>query len=132
MTKRTKRTGLIVALLVGSLTLTAGVTNLKTADNHLPAPKQKDSPKAHFFEGKIAEVNVDAKWLKVDKQTYHVDDKTKLINRDMEIKLEDLKVGTEVHGLAKKEENGNMLATIVKVGPKPNAGPHPEHPGRPK
>lgn len=133
MTKRTNRTTIILALLVGSLALTAGLTKGRTAENKLPPPKQQDdTPRAQFFEGKVEELNVEAKWLKIDKKTYYIDDKTKLLNRDEEIKLDDLKVGTQVHGLAKKEDNGNMLAVLVKVGPKPNEGPHSEHPAGPK
>lgn len=127
MIKLTNRPMIATALVIGSLTMAGTIPSVRAAQNKLPPPKHENAAKVEFFAGKIEELNVEAKWLKVDKQTYHITDKTKLLNRDKEIKLENLKVGTEVHGLAKKDDSGSLQATIVKVGPKPNEGPGPRN-----
>lgn len=108
-------TALIVALAIAGRGL-VGAEDTKPA----PAPGKEQAEKTELFSGKIEEVNLEGKWLKVAKQTYAIGEKTKLLNQDKEIKLEDLKAGTEIHGLARKAEDGKLVATIVKVGPRPH------------
>jgi hypothetical protein len=116
----------ITALVIGSLfTLTTGAALVRAEDNKpAPPPAQEQPDKVELFSGKIDELNVEAKSFKVAKQTYLITEKTKLLNKDKEIKLEDLKVGTEIHGLAKKNADGKLVATIVKVGVKPHEESH--------
>lgn len=107
-------------LLAGTLSLIGGLRATAGEQNNLPAPPQHTEPKMEHFAGKIEDMNVDAKWIKVEKQTYHIAAKTRLLNHDRPIKLDSLKVGTEVHGLARKSPDGENVATIVKVGPRPD------------
>jgi len=114
--RRWLTTGMLIVTLATAGWVTSAVANDKPA----PVPGKEQAEKVELFSGKIEELNVEAKWLKVAKLTYQIDEKTKLVNQDKDIKLADLKVGTDIHGLAKKAEDGKLVATIVKVGPRPH------------
>lgn len=113
----------LAALFAGALFAMDASLPVTAGDQPAAVPAKDKEDKAELFSGKIEERNAEQKWLKIDKQTYYVTDKTKLLNNDKEIKFEDLVVGTEVNGLAKKNAEGKLEASIVKVGLKPNESP---------
>lgn len=122
MQSRTRKTALLVSLLTSALTMTSLVSPLLADEKPASPPKAEQAEKAELFSGKIEELNLEAKTLLVAKQTYLVVEATKLMDKEKEIKLADLKVGTEVHGQAKKNAAGKLEATIIKLGPKPHEG----------
>lgn len=118
----TRRTAVIAPLLVAAITMAVLIAPLSAQDRVLP-PRGEQSEKLELFNGKIEEIDLEKKSVVVDKKTYWVVEATKLMDKEKEIKLTDLKVGTEVHGLAKKNAAGGFEATIIKVGPKPHETP---------
>jgi len=130
MQTNTRINSLAASLLAGAITMTALITPLMAEDKPAPAFKAEQAEKLEMFNGKVEELNLEAKTIVVAKKTYLIMDATKVVDRDKDIKLADLKVGTEVHGLAKKNAAGKLEATIIKLGPKPHeqAPPKTEKP----
>jgi hypothetical protein len=118
----TRKTAVIASLFVAAITLTVLVAPLSAQDRALP-PRGEQSEKLELFSGKIEKIDLEKKSVVVSEKTYWVVEATKLMDKDKEIKLTDLKVGAEVHGLAKKNAVGNFEATIIKLGPKPHEAP---------
>lgn len=118
----TRKTTVIASLFVAAITMAVLVAPLSAQDRALP-PRGEQSEKLDLFNGKIEEIDLEKKSVVVAKKTYWVVEATKLMDKEKEIKLTDLKVGAEVHGLAKKNPAGNLEATIIKLGPKPHEAP---------
>jgi hypothetical protein len=115
------------ALLIGLFAVLDHALPLRADEKAEPPAKNEHADKAELFAGKIKELNLEARWLKVADQTYLVGEKTHIENKGKAVKLADLHVGMEVHGLAKKEQDGKLVATMVKVGPKPNEISRDDH-----
>lgn len=122
MKPTTRKTAVIAPLLVAAITLAVLVAPISAQDRALP-PRGEQSEKLELFNGKIEKIDLEKKSLVVGEKTYWVVEATKLMDKEKEIKLTDLKVGAEVHGLAKKNAAGKFEATIIKLGPKPHEAP---------
>lgn len=109
--------------LAGTLALASALTPLSADRIPAPSPTGEQSDKLELFSGKIEALDLEKKSLVIEKKTYLVVESTKLMDKEKELKLADLKVGTEVHGLAKKNAAGQLEATIIKLGPKPQDQP---------
>lgn len=130
MQSRTRKSTLLVSLLAAALTMTHLAAPLRADEKPVSPPKAEQAEKVELFSGKIEQLDLEAKTLLVAKQTYLLVETTKVMDKEKSIKIADLKVGTEIHGLAKKNAAGKLEATIIKVGPKPHeqASPKVEKP----
>jgi hypothetical protein len=97
----------LFALTFGTLLLSA--LALHAADRPFP------------FHGKIFAVDQAAKTFTIPgkaARVFAVTDETKLTKGDAEATFEELQVGAEVRGLARKNPDGSLTAVSVKIGPK--------------
>jgi len=128
MTKQASNPLILAALLTGVLfTANQGLQSAPVAEPAEAAPGTGQPERVELFSGKIEEVNLEAGWLKVARQRYLIAKHTRILNGNKPIKMADLKAGIEIHGSAQKNETGQLVAAVVKVGQvaRPNA------PGRP-
>ncbi len=120
MQSRTRKSALLVSLLAAALTTTHFAAPLRADEKPVSPPKSEQAERVELFSGKIEQLNLETKTLLVAKQTYLLAETTKVLDKEKPIKIADLKIGTEIHGLAKKNAAGKLEATIIKVGPKPH------------
>jgi hypothetical protein len=85
-------------------------------------PKRDTVP----FNGKIASVDKDAKTFTIGERTFQITAETKIMKAGKAATLGDAVVGEEVGGVAKKSEDGKLMVTSVRFGPKPDAAVQPE------
>lgn len=130
MQTKTRINPFAASLLAAAITMTPFAAPLLADEKPVSPPKDEQAEKVELFSGKIEAINLEAKTLLVAKQTYLLAETTKVMDKEKQIKLADLKVGTEIHGLAKKNAAGKFEATIIKLGPKPHeqAAPKAEKP----
>ncbi len=129
---KTGALSLLVAAIAGvPLQLLAQTTNKAAADKKAgvekkAAPDKKEpaakKASAHPFHGKLAGVDMVAKTIKLGKSTYQVTSETKITKDGKPATLADGVVGEEVGGYAKPLEDGKMVATSLRFGPKPESG----------
>lgn len=120
MQSRTRKSTVLVSMLAVAVAMTHLAAPLRADEKPATPPKDEQAEKVELFSGKIEQLNLETKTLLVAKQTYLLTETTKVMDREKSIKLADLKVGTEIHGLAKKNAAGKLEATIIKLGPKPH------------
>ena len=125
MIKSILRTGVVSLLAVAFFalpaTLLAQTTNKPVAEKKSSAGKKEASAKkkaAHPFRGKLAAVDQVAKTIKVGESIYYVTSETKITKADKPATLGDGVVDEPVTGYVKPAEDGRMVATTVRFGPK--------------
>ena len=74
---------------------------------------------AHPFRGKLVAVDQTAKTIQIGTSTYQITSQTKVTKAGKPATLADGVVGEEAAGYAKPSEDGKMIATSVRFGPKP-------------
>ena len=79
-----------------------------------PAPKKNGLP----FKGKVVAVDATASTLTVGALTIKVSDSTKILKDGKKAALTDLKEGETVSGYYKKDDDGKLNATTIRVGQK--------------
>ena len=94
------------------------------ADANLPATSDQTPPgksKKHGvpFHGKVAAVDAQAMTLTVGTMIIHVTADTKVIKNGQPATLADAVVGEQVGGAYLKADDGQLNATLVRFGPKP-------------
>ena|ERR1051326_4578873 len=120
----------ILALLLVWCAL-ASVPNqlLAQSTNKAPVPKKaaKDGaakkPSAHPFHGTLTAIDKNAKTITVGKVTYQTSSETKFKKGDKPATLEEGVIGEEVGGYVKPNEEGKLVASSVRFGPKSDAIP---------
>jgi len=120
MQLRTRKSALLVSMLAATITMTHFAAPLRADEKPASPPKSDQAEAVELFSGKIEQLNLETKALLVAKQTYLLTETTKVMDKEKPIKIAELKVGTEIHGLARKNAAGKLEATIIKVGPKPH------------
>ena len=125
MLKSILRTGALslLALAIAGLPLqVAAQTTNKPASTKKSTTEKKDTTAkkkaAHPFHGKLAAVDKTAKTIKVGESTYYISSETKFNKAGKPATLDDAVVGEEVAGHVKPAEDGRMVATTVRFGPK--------------
>lgn len=114
---------LLVAAIAGlPLQVQAQTTN-KPASAAKSTPSQSDSAAkkkaGHPFRGKLAAVDTTAKTIKIGESIYQITSQTRIMKAGKPATLADAVVGDETAGYAKPNEEGKMVATMVRFGPKP-------------
>ncbi len=117
--------GLLIAAVAG-LPLPTGAQNAaKSGPANNSAVQPKDPPAKqklpHPFHGRLAAVDKTAKTIRIGKSTYRLTAETRITKGGKPATLEDAVVGEETAGYVKPNENGEMTASSVRFGPKPNA-----------
>lgn len=113
-----------VAMVGGPAQLLAQNTN-KAAKPTKAAAEKKEPAKsdkkrsAHPFRGKLAGLDRTAKSIQIGKSTYYVTPETRITKGGKPATFEDGVIGEEAGGYAKPGAGGKMLATSLRLGPKP-------------
>jgi hypothetical protein len=106
--------------------------NARAQETKTPATEKKESRKSGIvpFHGKLKAVDATAKTLAVGELTIQITAETKISKAGQPASLEDGVVGEDVSGAYKKTTAGELDATTVRFGPKPEKGEsgkdHPE------
>lgn len=79
-----------------------------------PAAKKRKLP----FHGKVAAVEAKAMTIKVGKMILHITPETKITKDGKPAIFADISVGEVVHGSYKKDAEGKLNATLIRIGPK--------------
>ena len=90
----------------------------KPADSAETAKPKRDT---FPFRGKVGAVDKGAMTFSIGERTFQITADTKIIKDGKPATLEDAVVGEDVGGVAKKTEDGKLIATSVRFGPKPDA-----------
>lgn len=85
-----------------------------TPEQATPAPNKNGLP----FKGKVAAVDTTASTLTVGALTIKVSESTKISKDGKKAALTDLKEGETVSGYYKKDDDGKLNATTIRVGQK--------------
>ena len=121
----TTAVGLLASALWSSpLQLMAQTTNKQPATAKAGASDQSDASarkRGHPFHGKLAAVDQTAKTIKVGESVYQITSQTRITKAGKPATLADGVVGEEAAGFVKPGEDGNMMATSVRFGPKPDS-----------
>lgn len=82
------------------------------------------------FRGTVAEVNKDAKTVKVGERVFHVAADTRLMKDGKAITLADITVGEAIAGNYVKGDDGKLTAKMMRIGqrPPPEKAPQAEKP----
>jgi hypothetical protein len=128
--------GLLIAAMAGlPLQAAAQGTNKSGATGNL-AKEQKEvevkKKAAHPFHGKLAAVDKTAKTIRVGKSIYQLTSETKITKGGKPATLDDAVVGEETAGYVKPTEDGEMAASSVRLGPKPDGTGGPKPKDKPK
>jgi hypothetical protein len=127
----------LLSLAIGSLPIqaVAQTTNKAAADKRAAtAPKDAQGAKkasGHPFHGNLASVDKVAKTITIGKSTYQITSTTKITKAGKPATLEDGVIGEAVGGYTKPNDDGAMVATSVRFGPKPSATPSENKPAKP-
>ena len=106
-----KKTIALFALLVGAL---VAMPSLSPAQDSAPAAASKKTA----IHGKVAAVDAAAKTITVGAKTYSVTADTKISKEGEAATFADLTVGAAVTGTFKKDSDGKLTATAIKIGAK--------------
>jgi hypothetical protein len=109
--------GLPLQVLAQSTNKSAAVKK-SSQDQTDPSVKKKAG---HPFRGKLAAVDKTTKTIKVGESIYQVTSQTKITKAGKPATLDDGVVGEEVAGYARPTDDGKMVASSVRFGPKPEA-----------
>ena len=117
-------TGLLIAAIAGLPLQAAAQSTNKSGAARKPAKEQQASTtkkKApHPFRGKLAAVDKTAKTIRVGKSIYQLTSETRITKGGKPATLDDAVVGEETAGYVKPNEAGEMAASSVRFGPKPD------------
>jgi len=108
------------ALIVAPASLRAqdaATTNSPAATT--PAPKKHGLP----FRGKVAAVDTTAMTVTVGTKTFNVTSETKITKDGEPATLSDITVGETIRGSYKKDAEGKLNATVIRIGEKKAAPP---------
>ena len=98
----------------------------KPAATKKSTKEQKDSTASkkagHPFHGKLAAVDKVAKTIKVGESVYQITSQTKITKAGKPATLEDGVVGEEVAGYIRPTDEGKLVASSVRFGPKVDGG----------
>lgn len=114
---------LVASLLVGHATVSAQQTTKPAAAapapgaaaSTQPKPKQTSGP----FHGRLKSVDLSAKSIVMGTRTFHATADTKIIRGDKPALLKDAVVGEPVSGYFKTAEDGKLVLSSLRLGPKP-------------
>ena len=86
-----------------------------------PVAGSEEKPKRDTvpFHGKIAAIDKDAMTFTIGEREFQVTADTTIKKDGKEATLADAAVGDEVGGVAKKSEDGKLVVTSLRLGPKP-------------
>ena len=99
----------------------------KPADSSESAKPKRDT---FPFRGKVGAVDKSAMTFTVGERVFQITADTKIKKNGKDATLEDAVVGEDVGGSAKKTEDGKLIATSVRFGPKPDAPEKPKKPAK--
>jgi hypothetical protein len=102
-------------------------------DTKTPAAEKKETRKPGVvpFHGKLKGVDATARTLAVGELTIRINAETKISKAGQPAALEDGVVGEDVSGAYRKSAAGELDATTVRFGPKPDKSePGKDHPER--
>ena len=116
----------VFSLLVAALAVTSGqafgqetkAKDKKAEKGEKAAKKQGSLP----FHGKVGAVDKTAKTITVGGLVFQVTSETKITKADKPATMDAASVGEEIRGSYKKTENGKLVAVLIRIGPKPEAG----------
>jgi hypothetical protein len=80
------------------------------------------------FNGKIKTVNKDAKTFSVGERTFHIATDTRIMKAGKPATLADAVVGEDAGGAFKRSDDGKLMVTTVRFGPRPEAENEPAKP----
>jgi uncharacterized membrane protein len=92
----------------------------ETTESKDTAAKKKS---AHPFKGKLASMDKAAKTITIGKSTYQMTSDTIITKAGKPATLEDGVIGEEASGYAKPGEDGKMIMTKLRFGPKSDEKP---------
>jgi hypothetical protein len=111
-----------LALVAAALAATPAICRADDATNTpaaTPAPKKHGLP----FHGKVASVDSTAMTFTVGTMTIAVTSTTKISKDGQPAVFSDITTGSMVRGSYKKDDSGNMNATLVRIGAMKTAAP---------
>lgn len=115
--------GLLAAVIAGAPARSIGQDS-PSDSAEAAKPKRDTFP----FRGKVGSVDKAAKTFTIGERTFQITADTKIVKDGKSATLEDAVVGEDVGGVAKKTDDGKLIATSVRFGAKPDA---PEKPKKP-
>jgi hypothetical protein len=84
-----------------------------------PLVAKKPSPGP--FRGKVVAVDVKGRTIQISKRTFLVASDARITRNGAPARLEDAKLGEEAGGYVKPDDKGRLIATSLRLGPKPEA-----------
>jgi hypothetical protein len=96
------------AVVVGAPAVTNSTAAAASAKKPVPGP----------FHGKVAAVDKTARTIQVGKRVFHVSPDCKLTKGGKAARLEDAVIGEECGGYMRPSEDGRLVATTLRLGPK--------------
>lgn len=103
---------LVVAALVGTPAMVRAEDSTNAPAAQTPAPKKHGLP----FHGKVASVDATAMTFTVGTMTIAINSATKITKEGKPAVFSDITVGENVAGSYKKDDEGKMTASSVKIG----------------
>lgn len=106
---------ILAAILLVAPALSGGQPPASTP----PAAAEVKKPSAGPFHGKVVAVDTRARTIQIGKRTFLVTAESKITKNNKPARLEDAVVGEETGGYVKPNEAGKLVATTLRLGPKP-------------
>ena len=103
----------LLALVIGAL---VSIPSLSPAQDSAPATATKKNATA--IHGKVVGVDATAMTVTIGAQTYSVTADTKISKEGQAATFADITVGAAVTGTFKKDAEGKLTATAIKIGGK--------------
>jgi hypothetical protein len=119
ITSKFLRTALLTtALLCARLALPAQDTKAPSAKQHSEKKEGAKKPIAGPFHGKLKAMDKAAKTITVGNRTFHITSDTVINKAGKPATLNEAVIGEEVSGYVKPNDQGNLVATKLNIGPK--------------
>jgi hypothetical protein len=103
----------------------AAMPAISRADDSTNTPAATPAPKKHSlpFHGKVASVDTAAMTFTVGTMTIGITSTTKITKDGQPAVFSDITMGEMVRGAYKKDDDGKMNATLVRIGEMKKAAP---------
>src|SRR5207244_7665499 len=108
------------ALLCLPNQVSAQSTNKAAAEKKSGKEVAAKKPSSHPIRGTLTAIDDSAKTVTVGKRTYQTTPETKIMKADKPATLKDGVIGDEIGGFVKPTEDGKLVLSSLRFGPKPD------------
>ena len=105
--------------LLGLMAIAVAGTPVVLRAQDAAAPAAPKKVRALPFHGKIETIDQTAKTITIGKETIQITSETKISKAGKPATLTDAAVGDEVAGSYRKDAEGKLNASMLRIGPKP-------------